>query len=104
MAAYKGVALSIRPADASEVAKVAAALPNARLTYTSEWVVLANYADIGKLEQDLGNIDKTRLLVGVAQGTVSESTLGNRKIPMGPAIDDAYAAMCGTTFGVVARR
>jgi hypothetical protein len=104
MAAYKGVAASIRPADTSEVAKIAASLPNARLTYTSEWVVLANYADIGKLEQDLGNLDKTRLLVGVAQGTLSEATLGGRKIPMGPAVDDAYAAMCGTTFGVVARR
>ncbi|MBL8740298.1 MAG: hypothetical protein JNK04_04360 [Myxococcales bacterium] len=104
MAAYKGVACSIRPADASEVPKIAASLPNARLTYTSDWVVLANYADIGKLERDLGNLDKTQLLVGVAQGTLSESTLGGRKVPMGPAVDEAYAAMCGTTFGVVARR
>ena len=84
--------------------RLAASLPNARLTYTSEWVVLANYADIGKLEQDLGNLDKTRLLVGVAQGTLSEATLGGRKVPMGPAVDEAYAAMCGTTFGAVARR
>jgi len=104
MAAYRGIAASIRPSNPADVARIAASLPGARLTYTSDWVVLANYADDERLKQDLAGLDTQSLLIGIASGTMSEAALGGRKVPMGPAVDDAYAAMCGTTFGVIARR
>ncbi|NUP12696.1 MAG: hypothetical protein HOW73_42190 [Polyangiaceae bacterium] len=103
MSTFLGVAVAIRALSPDAANKVQSALRRARLTYVSDSVVLAVYADGERSHEDLRELDLSTMLVGVCEGTISESTIGPRSVPVGPAIDDAYAAMCSAGFGRIGR-
>lgn len=103
MSTFRGMAVAIRALTQEEARAIAKVLSHARLTYVSSSVVLALYADGERAHEDLKKLDLGRVLVGVSEGTVCESTIGARSVPVGPAVDEAYAAMCGAGFGRIGR-
>lgn len=103
LSSFPGVAISVRTVTPEEAASVAARLTRARSLYVSGVVVLALYADGERAHEDLKVLDLTRMLVGVAEGIVAESSIGARQVVVGPAVDKAYEMMCGATFGSIRR-
>lgn len=99
LSSFSGFAVAIRATSDEAALATAGRLPRARLTYASGPVVLAIYADGERAHEDLRTLDLAACLVGVSEGTVCESVIGGRRVPVGPAIDEAYAAMCGAGFG-----
>lgn len=84
-----GVALAARFAEPDTAARLA----RARVVHTSGDALLATYAEPAEALADVEALlrsGQARLLLGLAEGQLYLHELGARRIPMGPAVDDAW--------------
>jgi hypothetical protein len=104
---YRAAVLSLTCAGAS-VDEVKAKLGRAKLAYSADDVILAVYLAPGDLFEDalaLGLVDarpELHTFAGASVGMVFEERRADRVVPMGTAVDEAYAAMQGAGFGRLA--
>jgi hypothetical protein len=103
MTTYEGAAVAVRSATPKDAEQLGAGLARAKLVHASGCVTLALYPDAASAHDDLVALDLGRLLVGVSEGVVCESTMAGRRVPVGPAVDEAFAAMCAAGFGNIGR-
>ncbi|MBL9027669.1 MAG: SRPBCC family protein [Myxococcales bacterium] len=102
MACFQAYALALRLPDETSAVAAARALSGARVAYPSGPVVLALYAELEPLFDDLAKIDLSRALVGFAAGAAFENVIGGKSIPMGPSVDAAYDALGASYPGFIA--
>jgi hypothetical protein len=102
MTCFSGAALAVRAPSAENASALAAALSRARTTYASDAIVLAIYATTGAAIDDLSAVDRASSLWALTDGPVFEHVLGKRTVPMGPAVDRAYALLAASVPGRVA--
>ncbi len=101
---YRAGVLSIACVE-TPVATVLDKLVRAKLTYSSDGTVFAVYADHGDLLDDataVGLVDGDEALRsygGATTGMVFDHVRAGKTIPMGTAVDEAFAAMQGAGFG-----
>ncbi len=102
MACFRAHALAVRAPTEDAARGLAAALRSARVAYPSGAIVLAIYADPDALFADLAAVDLSGSLTGLSVGSAFESVVGGRSIPMGPSVDEAYAALTASYPGRIA--
>ncbi|MFO0555912.1 MAG: DUF5939 domain-containing protein [Polyangiaceae bacterium] len=93
VSSYSGLAVAVQSTSPADAEATAAALSSARLVYGSGWVTLATYSDAAVALRDLSKLDLSARLTAICAGLVSESQIGGKVVPVGPAVDDAHTAM-----------
>jgi hypothetical protein len=101
---YRAATLCVTPANEPADA-YAKKLARAKVAYVSDTCVIAVYPSLGDLLDDamaaglMASDDTLQAFAGASIGMVFDQNRDGRVVPMGSAIDEAYAAMQGAGFG-----